>query len=509
MSNLNANITISVINRATEPIRKISQSLAGMRHTASPAIADVGKKLSNITRSVGALTGKLTLLGAALGYGFKTQFIDTASQFERFSTILKNVEGSSEKAKKSMEWVSDFAAKTPYELGEVMDAFVKLKAYGLDPQGGLMTNIGDAAAKTGKGFIQGVEAFADAVMAQNERLKEFSSITAETKGNKIRYSYTDKAGLQKYATVDKRNRKQIAETLSRIFAEQAGGAMDALSKTWEGMVSNLSDQWTRFKIKVMEAGLFDWMKGKLGDLLATINKMANNGDLERIATLWGTKIKTGMIEAWRIGGSLLVGLEKIKSATDAIASALGGYDKLLIGIASIFALKLAVQVGSLIVSLAKLGSVVLPVVGEAFTTLATVGGSAIASLLFALDPLIIALTALGLLFGGKYVLEQKAESEVKNSDTKKLKEELSRNNVMGGGPNTYRSKLIQGELNRRERPVDEKAVNEIINKNLANQKIFGELKIKIDSPTPVSISEIWSKNMHMDVDTGRTMQGQR
>ena len=85
-----------------------------------------------------------TFRGLALAAGVATaafgasalaahQLIDTASQFEKFQTILETTEGSSAKAKAAMAWVTDFAAKTPYELDQVMQSFVALRSMGLDP----------------------------------------------------------------------------------------------------------------------------------------------------------------------------------------------------------------------------------------------------------------------------------------------------------------------------------------------------------------------------------------
>ena len=109
----------------------------------------------------------------ALGYGLKRAFINPAAQFERFETVLKTIEGSSEKARESMNWIDDFAVKTPYELAQVTDAFVKLRAYGMNPTDGLLRDLGDASAAMGKPLMQAVEAIADAVTGENERLKEF------------------------------------------------------------------------------------------------------------------------------------------------------------------------------------------------------------------------------------------------------------------------------------------------------------------------------------------------
>jgi len=50
---------------------------------------------------------------------------------------------------------------TPYPT-EVTDAFVKLKAYGIDPQAGALLAAGNAASAMGKGLNQAVEAIADA-----------------------------------------------------------------------------------------------------------------------------------------------------------------------------------------------------------------------------------------------------------------------------------------------------------------------------------------------------------
>lgn len=41
-------------------------------------------------------------------------FIQTASEFEQFEVQLTTIQGSSEKAKASMAWISEFAAKTGY-----------------------------------------------------------------------------------------------------------------------------------------------------------------------------------------------------------------------------------------------------------------------------------------------------------------------------------------------------------------------------------------------------------
>lgn len=92
-----------------------------------------------------------------------------------------------------MAWIGDFAATTPYDLAQVTESFIQLKAYGLDPvQNGLLRTLGDTSAAMGKPIEQAVEAIADAVTGENERLKEFG-IKARVEGDEIVYAYTKTA----------------------------------------------------------------------------------------------------------------------------------------------------------------------------------------------------------------------------------------------------------------------------------------------------------------------------
>jgi len=184
MSLFELGIVIKAIDEASKVFKTVSKNVDIIGKSAN----DVGKKFGNMTKEAALFGGQLSLLGGAAMWTFKSQFIDTAAQFEDFTSVLKTLEGSSIKAKSSMNWVSDFAAKTPYELAEVTEAFVKLKSYGMEPMNGLLRTLGDTSSAMGKPLEMAVEAIADAVTGENERLKEFG-IRAQVHGNKIRYEY--------------------------------------------------------------------------------------------------------------------------------------------------------------------------------------------------------------------------------------------------------------------------------------------------------------------------------
>jgi len=349
--NTELNIIIKAIDQATNVFRKIAINLEPIKKSAE----GVGKAFGNVTKEVGLLGVKMGALALGAGYLFKTQFINTAAQFERFQSILEAVEGSTIKAKKSMDWVSNFATKTPYELDQVMDAFVKLKAYGLEPTNGLLETIGNTASALNKDMSQGVEAFADALNGQNARLQEFAAINSRIVGDKIIYYY-GKNGKLLQKEVDRTNREMIAKTLVAIWNEQYAGAMDKQAKTWNGLMSNIADQWTRFKMMTMNAGVFDYLKNKLSALLAKINEMANSGKLQEVAEIFGKNLVHGLEKLYKIGKDVYPVLTNIGRAIDFSAKVLGGYNNLLwiaIGLMSAKSLFAVIEFGKAVWDLGK------------------------------------------------------------------------------------------------------------------------------------------------------------
>jgi phage tail tape-measure protein len=313
---------------------RMSNAFTGMRSS----LTNVGSAFGNVRDNVTGLATKMGVLGTAAGYLFKTQFVDTAAEFEKLQTILKTLEGGDvNKAKQNFGWISDFAAKTPFDLKTVTEAFVKLRAYGIDPiKGDTLLSLGDTASAMGKSVMDAVEAIADAVTGENERLKEFG-IKAAKEGGKIIYSYTDKAGKQRQKAVDASNRDLIRSTLTAIWNEKYAGAMEEQSRTWQGMMSNMGDQWTRFTSRVMASGVFEWMKGKLGGALEEINLAAEDGRLQKWAEETGKAIKEFFEASWELGKS-------IRDLTVATADFVGGWKNLGIIISAVALAPLALSV---------------------------------------------------------------------------------------------------------------------------------------------------------------------
>ena len=362
MADLNLAVFERALDKLSAPMKNITAATGRFRdklgaaeraaRNLSERKSDLGRRFTGATSGIAGQSRELRRWGGAtrnylggigglataahkiglgfvgIGYAVKREIVDSAASFERFRTALETVEGSSGKARSSMDWISSFAVKTPFELEQVTDAFVKLRSDGMDPTQGLLHTLGDASAATGKPLMQAVAAMAGAVSGDNEGLGEFGIEARAAEGGKIRYEYTVD-GETKVAEAMAADRAQIQQVLSGIFNVKFGGAMAEESKTFMGILGNLAEQWKRFRNMVMASGLFDWLTGRLGRLLDTLDRMAASGELQQWAKRVGDGLMTAFQQAWEIGKQLWPVVTSIASAIGKAANAVGGFGNLL------------------------------------------------------------------------------------------------------------------------------------------------------------------------------------
>lgn len=230
--------------------------------------------------------------GAAAAGAFATwsvfDLFKTGGQFEQYQVMLEGTEGSAKKARKAMAWVQKFAQTTPYELDQVMEAFVALKAYGIDPVNGSLKSLGDGSAGMSKPLMQSVEALADAITGEFERLKEFG-IRASKAGDKVTFTYR-KNGKDIQRTV-KATGSEIEKTITGIFSDRFGGGMARQSKTLFGLISNMKDKWSGFQLMIANAGIFDKVKAKLDQWYQRLDALSQNGKLQAWAEAISDKLE--------------------------------------------------------------------------------------------------------------------------------------------------------------------------------------------------------------------------
>lgn len=179
--------------------------------------------------------------------------LEIGTNFEDASSVLVTLYGNLDTAKEKFQWLADFAASTPFEFPELLEATVRLKAYGIEAQDELKT-LGDTSSAMGKTLGESVEALSDAMTGEFERLKEFGiKAVVVQKSNLSQFAqygasvgdtmltYVNRAGEQTAAAVDRNNREMITSTLNMIWNEKYAGAMETRSKTLTGLASTLKD----------------------------------------------------------------------------------------------------------------------------------------------------------------------------------------------------------------------------------------------------------------------------
>ena len=362
---------LEAIDRASRPIKAVMNSLLGVERASKAAsgVAKIGQGLY----SIGTRVGAMATISSGAAIGLATSMLDTASAFETMEATLRTTEGGHEKARKAMSWVSDFAAKTPYELADVTEAFVRLRSQGLDPTNGLMKTLGDASSAMGKPLMQAVEAIADAKTGENERLKEFGITASMARAaDAVTYSYTDLAGKTHEVTAKLSDQADIVEKLSGILNSKFAGAMDEQATTWKNIVSNLKDAWTRFQLAIMQSGLFDWMKSKATGLLDTVNKMAADGRLAALAKEIGETIKKVLIFTYDMAVGIADAVSTITPYITGFVEMVGGAKNamMLLGGAMILGpiLKIASGIGMVISAFTPLAPVLM-IAARAFMAL--------------------------------------------------------------------------------------------------------------------------------------------
>lgn len=184
---------------------------------------------------MGLMKGFVALgLAASLG-GLFGSALDKAGQLEKYETVLTTTLGSTEKAKAAIKDIQQFAQTTPYEMSELTGSYIKLANRGMKPTLEMMTRYGDIAASQGKSFDQFTEAALDATMGEFERMKEFG-IRMSAEGGRVSIMFKDyKKSVEKTPAAI----QAALMELGKLKGVQGG--MDALSKTWGGLVSNLRD----------------------------------------------------------------------------------------------------------------------------------------------------------------------------------------------------------------------------------------------------------------------------
>ena len=222
------------------------------------------KKLSSSAQAAVAVFAGLGAAMAAVG----ASVLGTNANLEKFEVQLGTLLGDVDKGKERVAELFKLSSETPFEIEGLVAMDAKLEAFGVNAnqvRQGVMdlaatTNMDlvDAADAVGRAMVGGAGA---ADMLRDKGVKGWVELQAGVKGADM--------------TLDEW-RENLVNTLQTN--EKIVGGTARLAKTWTGLFSTMSDQWTIFKKEVGDAGVFEVSKTMMADMveLMTANRDMTN-----------------------------------------------------------------------------------------------------------------------------------------------------------------------------------------------------------------------------------------
>jgi tape measure domain-containing protein len=320
-----------IANQAKQAAAGVEQFAAAEKHAGDEAVhsasrldafkASVAELSTNIQRGAGGLVTIGTMLTAAVTVplvGVAVAAIKLSSELEGARVAFTTLLGSAQAAQTHLDALKKFAASTPFEFPDLVQASKRLQALGFEAKQIIptLTAVGNAAAGLSSG-AEGINRITTALgqmqTAGKVTAQDMRQLTeAGIDGWKIlaKTLNVDVAGAM--ALVEKRavdSATAIPALLAGMNAK-FGGMMEAQSKTLLGMWSNFQDQLT-FTLQ------------DIGDTLAPIAKTILTDGLMPLLE-WAKSAAAAFAELPAPIQGAVIGFAGLAAAAGPLLVALGG-----------------------------------------------------------------------------------------------------------------------------------------------------------------------------------------
>ena len=305
------------LKKVTKDISSMDKKLGGVArgaNKASSAFSGMAKRMI----AVGA-----AYFGARGIFRMGKSFLEVATSVETYRLRLEAMLGSQRAATEAMEFFKEVAAKVPFTLEEVIEAGVKVQAFGADLKAWtpIMADLAafmgvklpEAASALGRAFAGGAGA-AD-VFRERGILQVIKDFARMEKG---------------ISDITKISLPEFREVMFEAFAgaeSKVAGTADKLATTWVGLVSMLQDKWFKFRDAVMKAKVFELMKGGLKTFNEKLDEFVESGKLETWAADTAISVITAFQAILRGIEGLMLAWEGFKILAFTIASFVGSVMK--------------------------------------------------------------------------------------------------------------------------------------------------------------------------------------
>jgi hypothetical protein len=298
-------LSIGTLTGRLELDDQMSKSLSAVQGHLQQTSSAIGMMIGTMGGFVGA-----SMAMAAVGQVFtmaKDAVIGMNATLEtselKFATLMKDADA----ARAHVAFLFEFAKKTPFETGPILEASIKLQTFGgaaLNTQQNL-TLLGDASAAVGAPFeqlgtwvgrmysaLKGGQPFGEAAM----RLQEMAVLTPQARKALEDIAKTSATTEEKFAV------------LQKALGEFAG-SMEKQAGTWTGVVSTFKDS-----IGIMSAQAMKPLFELLRDGIAKMNEFLSSEKLSKWVGDMATAVGKVVTEVRRIAEAFSEGADATEAA---------------------------------------------------------------------------------------------------------------------------------------------------------------------------------------------------
>ena len=333
LDNLGLGIVLTMRDDFTPQANKAVQSMDRMTRKAEEMERDMQRSMSNLQNimlagfSLDQVGGKIDKAGRQILGAFESMgraVVNVNKDFEMYKRTMGTF--FKEEAQEALDWGVEFAKKTPFFLGETIQAMNSFKAVGVDVRKQykgvngemktLMEYVGDLAGINPEQGVSG------AMFAVRNLLE------GDARSFERRFNIKMSSVLGRKVSKDP---EKAMEDFVQVVSKLAPNLMNNLVGSWNQVMANLADSWTFFLWKMGEHGAFDTVKKSIVDLIGVLDSL----DMEKVTkplsdvmtALWkpidflikaSSKLAVGFlgfVEKYPLLGKMLIGFVALAGAS--------------------------------------------------------------------------------------------------------------------------------------------------------------------------------------------------
>ena len=299
LEHLGLGITLELEDNFTPQANSALASFDRLQSGAEEMQENIGKSLSNLQNlmlsgfSLDTIGESVKNAGKSILGTFKslgTELVNTNSMFDTLKAQMLTVFGSVEETQKKLNWASEFAVKTPFDVEGTVRAMQMMKSQGLD-----VTREFKNAKGEMKSFLEYMGDFATRNMSSTGGFEGMAFAISNALGGDFtsirkRFDLAKSEADALKSIFETGGIEAFAEAFTDLADRLTPNAMRNMLGTWDQIMAEMEETWGVFLWKVGDTGAFDDIKRTIMGVSQTITGLTSDGNVkafgEIVSALW-------------------------------------------------------------------------------------------------------------------------------------------------------------------------------------------------------------------------------